>query len=370
MIALLPYLADSIASPAFVSTALTTAGWYVDFIGHVYWKGAPASKTISSAGGKISLRFGAVTFANGGTNLRIGIQDVSALLGPPGRGDGNHDVSADLVGGTDTITANAARQTAMETGSKSIAHGQLIAIRSELTTVAGGDSVAVSYYDTNITPNYPFVTVNSSSLTSPGAIPIALLEADDGTIGWLIGTRLIDSITTRTFDSGTAGADEYSSILQSPDQWKIAGICFHGRFAVPDGECKAIIYSSPLGTPVVEKEVTIDTNKVSTNAANGRVDVLFPSLYTMPANTKIALALMPLDVSGDAVVMEFGLGSAINGRKVPFEHDGFNFQWSKGTRLDGTGAFTEDGDSIMMIGPILAGIAQPPSTVTLIQVVD
>lgn len=370
-IPLAPYIIDSITTPAFLNNALTTAGWYIDFIGHVYWKGVPGSaKTISSAGGKISLRFGAVTFANPSTTLRIGIQDVSTLLGPPARGDGNHDVFADLVGGTDTISANQGRSIPMETGSKSIGHGQLIAIRADLTSVAGGDSIEVSSYDTSLAKSYPGVIYNAATLTTQGSVPIALLEADDGTIGWLLGTRFIDSITSRTFDSGTAGADEYTSIWQAPEQWKIAGICFHGRFNVAGGLAKVIIYSTPLGTPVVEKEFTVDTNQVSTNVSSGVAEIPFSSLYTMPANTKIALALTPQDTNGDIIAIELGLGSTINGRKTPFEGGEFGFQFSKGTRIDGSGAFTEDADSIMMIGPILAGIAQPAAATTIINVME
>ncbi len=94
------------------------AGESQAFIGKVFLEAGTGSKTISSAGGKIRWRSGTVTFANAGTNFRIGIQDVAST----GLEDGTFDVYADLVGGTDTITGSADQLTAMETGTKTISH--------------------------------------------------------------------------------------------------------------------------------------------------------------------------------------------------------------------------------------------------------
>lgn len=356
-----------------VDLVLDAVGEYVDFIGQVYWDGAPGSaKTISNTAGKISLRFGAVTFSNPSTNIRIGIQDLDTTTSAPGRGDGIYDVQSDLVGGTDTITANTGRQTAVETGTKNITHGQLIAIRVEMTARGGTDSVAVSAYDTNAGQSYPAVTFNSGSPTTSGTLPIALLESDDGTIGWIQGTRFIDNITLRTFDSGTAGADEYASLFQSPYQWHVIGICFRGRFAVASGIATAILYSDPLGSPVAERQRAIDTDQVGGNssASNALQEIFFTTSYVLTPNTKIALALQPQSTTGDVAVYELGLGTTINGRSTPFGGGEFDFQWSKGTRLDGSGAFTESTNDIMLIGPILAGITQPAAATTIINVME
>src|SRR5687768_973556 len=97
-------------------------------VGHVYWEGRAASKTISSSGGAIMFRAGAVTFANGSTTLDVGIQDVDSANGPVVRGDGTFDVKKTHQGGTDTINATAFNTISMATGSKTITHGDLVAV--------------------------------------------------------------------------------------------------------------------------------------------------------------------------------------------------------------------------------------------------
>lgn len=347
-------LLDS-AAPAIFSLTIDAVGEYVDFWGHVYWDGAPTSKVLSSAGGAIVLRFhSSNTFANASTNLRIGIQDVNATTGTPARGDGTYDVQADLVGGTDTITNSVLRSTAMESGTKTISHGQLIAIRIEMTARGGVDSVQVSHSGpNNIAYSYPGITHNTASPAAAFNTPIVQLVADDGTAGWLVGATLMETATNRVFDSATATADEYASIIQFPIELSICGLCFMGQWTTAGGLCKAILYSDPLGTPVAEREVTIDTDQKH-EAQSRIVRVLFASAYTVPANTKIALSLQPQDASGDVSTYEIALGSAITGRMK--QHQPLGGTWSKGTRLDATGALTEDADAIMLIGALVDGI--------------
>ena len=66
-------------------TAIPSAAMTIDaaveavhYTGQVFLEAGSGSKTISSAGGKIHWRTsGTVTFANAGTTIRIGLQDVS-----------------------------------------------------------------------------------------------------------------------------------------------------------------------------------------------------------------------------------------------------------------------------------------------------
>lgn len=352
------YPIESFPSATFASASalIDAAGETCDIYGFVHWDGEPASaKTVSSAGGKITIRFAAVTFADAGTTLRIGIQDVDPAAGPPARGDGTHDVSADLVGGTDTITANAPRETAMETGSKSIAHGDLICIRAELISRVSPDSLQVNNL-TNVFQGQPYgVTLNST--TDASAMPTALITADDGTVGWIDGGVFYDSITQRNFDSTTATADEYASIITFPIGMDVAGYWFHGRMFTADGLVKCILYTDPLGTPVIATSVTIDTNRLTTNSFGGLNRAMFPAAVNIPANTKFAVSVQPQDAIGDCLVSELLLGSTITGRTLPFRTLGGT--WSKGTRLDATGALTEDVNSIMMIGPVINAIDIP-----------
>src|SRR3990172_6421351 len=131
------------------SGTLDAAGEKIVFIGRMYLEGGPGSKTISSAGGKIDWRTSAVTWATPGSALRVGIADVDLTKGPPGRDDGTFDVRKDLVQGTDSLASNTWVSTAMDTGTKTIAHGDLVAIVFELTATLGVDSVQVAKTNNN-----------------------------------------------------------------------------------------------------------------------------------------------------------------------------------------------------------------------------
>src|SRR4030095_12915179 len=108
---LYPFVTDSSGTSAKASgsgTAMNAATAKTAMIGRVYISGRPGSaKTIIAAvGGSISFRTGTVTFANAGTTIDLGIQDVDTANGPTARPDGSFDVSRTLTGGTDTISSN------------------------------------------------------------------------------------------------------------------------------------------------------------------------------------------------------------------------------------------------------------------------
>src|SRR5512146_744096 len=116
------------------TSALNAAGYKTAFIGNVYISGRPVgAKTISAAGGgSISFTPGTNTFADAGTNLRVGIQDADTSNSPVVP-DGTHDVYADLVPGSVTLTGGTWYEADMSSGTKSITHGQEIAIVFEMT---------------------------------------------------------------------------------------------------------------------------------------------------------------------------------------------------------------------------------------------
>ena len=72
------------------------------------------------------------TFANGSTDLRVGVQDVAS-----GAPDGTYDVYATYTGGTDTITNSALHRKAMTSGTKTIANGAIVAIGHTMVTRGG-----------------------------------------------------------------------------------------------------------------------------------------------------------------------------------------------------------------------------------------
>lgn len=342
------------AIAAGAATTIDATNEYIDYIGQVWWEDQPAAaKTVSSAGGAIVARYSGVTFANAGTTMRVGIQDVDLTLGPPARGDGTFDVSADLVGGTDTITATL--ETPMETGTKSIAHGALVAIRFLLVSRAGADTISLVPIGCNntINPNIPHVTQNTGTPTFvQSQLPNVLLKADDGTYGWLVGAGWGESVVESTFDSAS-NPDEYGSLVNFPEEKIIWGVGWVGRIIGDGGSYKAILYTDPLGSPSAAREVTIDTDAHSGFGGRAEILNLFSSSIKIAAGTDIFVALQPQDANGDVAVQEIVLGSNAGAGK-PWRCEGG--VWRKGTRLNASGAVSETTTSRMLVGPVIGGV--------------
>ena len=124
------------------------------------------SKTISSAGGgSIVWRTGAVTFANASTTFRVGLQDLSTSSAPA-QGDGTFDVQAAFTGGGGGVTASSVQTSVMTTGTKTLSHGDKIAISFSMAARGGTDSVVVSINDSGMySNNAPFLTRSDKAAT-------------------------------------------------------------------------------------------------------------------------------------------------------------------------------------------------------------
>ena len=282
------------------SDTLNAANETFAFIGQVLLENPlGGSKTISAAGGgSIVWTAGAVTFANGATTFDIGIQDVSTTtsIAQP---DGTFDVKARFTGGGGGVTANAVNTSVMTTGTKTIAHGDLVAITLAMTTRGGSDSIAVTlnnmtnYWGDSLRPG----VVNNTSGTwarHTTALPNAYILFDDGTIGWLAGTSFTKTAPTLvSYNSGTATADEYGNLLKYPVTFNALGISLTGYAASSSADFELLLYSTPLGTPAVERTITVDATQLT--AVNGRLRglFLFSTPFLLKANTEYAITLRP-----------------------------------------------------------------------------
>lgn len=334
----------SLFNPAsFTSNTLDAAGESVTFIGRLFLEGGTGSKVISAAGGGlIYWRSMAVTFANAGTTLRIGIQDVGAT----GLEDGIFDVYADLVGGTDTIAANTFFATVMEVSSKTLNHGDVYAISFETISRGGTDSIAIGS-STLTGPGlainqFPYKTVDTGA--GPGrtnlAVNGATLQFDDGTLGWfepfyLPITTL--SATSVTYGSGSS-PDEYANIFKVPYKCSVRAACFFlGNIASTD-TFELVIYSDPLGTPTpIGSPITVNPNLVgSTTSVIAPLWVSFPS-QDIDADTYYGFAIRPT-TAGTISIGHFDLGSGNQKFKRPTE---FGSDIIFAGRTNQTGAFVE-----------------------------
>jgi hypothetical protein len=311
---------------------LAAAGNEVFVIGRILLSSGPGtSKLISSAGGKIFLRIGsAVTWANAGTTLRCGIQDLDAA----GLNDLTFDVYDELVPGTDTVTASTIQTITMSTGSKTIADGDQVAIGVRMTTRAGADSVTIA----GITGGWaaeiavsPYGSFGGATIASN--VPQATVMFDDGTLGTIRWLDLTSAGVANVAAFGSASTpDEYAATFQVPYKCAIDGAAFfHGSLARTD-DFELILYSDPLGTPVAISTATGDATFSA--SSSGWYWLYFGSHLTLEPDTTYGLAIRA--TTANTFTLNYGLTvDAALKALSPFA----SLKWC--SRTDQTGAFAE-----------------------------
>lgn len=321
------------------SGTVNAAGESVSVIFKIHIDGLATNKVLSAAGGgKIHWIPGSNTFADAGTNLRIGLQDVGAT----GLEDGTFDVYADLVGGTDTLTNGTPKTTVMETGTKTVNHDDLLALSFEFTTRAGSDTL--SFVVSNSTHNFPYRTEDTGAgPTKPdAACPLFTIEFDDGTLGWAFPLYLYTTAGVTYASNSTP--DEYALVFKMPVS------CTMSRVQVAVGNIgsvdafEVVIYSDPLGTPSADQTVTIDPNMVGSPFSTSMYSVNITP-YSLIKDTYYAIAVRPTTTNSIILArLNFGSGNS-NLRGVTM----LGTNWSSGSRTNQSGAFTEDTEKIPQI---------------------
>lgn len=253
------------------------------------------SHTIDTTGSSsIGWRTQSVTFANAGTTAVVGLADVDATAGPPARAVNStdvitFDVSRSMTGGGGGVTSNQWQEHVPTAGTKTVAHGDFIAMAIQLTARAGADSIAVTTETTAVTQHRPQVTsFLGGSYAATTTVPNMIITFSDGALGYFHATETYTSINTRTWNSGDA-IKEYGQLFALPFPVSIYGLYGH---LDADANCDMVLYSDPLGTPVAERTVSIDLNTVaSTNAR--RLALLFPTPYSATAGQEIGAVFKP-----------------------------------------------------------------------------
>ena len=298
------------------------------------------SKTISAAGGgKIVWMTGAVTFSSGSTTFVVGIQDVSTASSP-GQGDGVNDVSVSYTGGGGGITANAVQQSVMASGSKTIAHGDMVALVFAMTARGATDSVIVQHAPsgTEVNPNIlggSVIENTGGSYANTSAYPMAYIVFDDGSVGYMYGFAMQKAVTTVTINSGTATADEYGNLLYLPFSFYAIGIEAMVSLAGNSSDCELLVYSDPLGTPAVQRTLTVDATQASATAAVRFLGLPFATPLLVKPYTPIAVTCRPTTVNNLSIYAWDG-----DGVKSDRIHPPNNYAYAV-RRLDNAGAFSD-----------------------------
>lgn len=322
-------------------------------VGKVHFPNKETSKTISSSGGKIHFRTGfAVTWGTSGSTLRVGMQDVATASGPPARGDGTYDVYDDLVQGTDSISVNTWTTATMSTGTKTISHGDLIAIAIEMTVRNGSDSITISGLNQNniLSSFFPLWTTYLGGAYSVAVTePIALIETDDGTFGVLAGS-MIASATGGLSYSSSSSPDEQGLLLTPPGPCTVDGVwvMLSGNNSAA-ADFTVHLYADPLGTITEVASVAVLGEQISSSTSQGFMFFPFTSNVTLTANTTY-WASIEATGTGNVTLAYFDLANAAHRAVLP---GGTNMRL--GARKD-TGSITETTTRIPIMGVRLSGL--------------
>lgn len=353
-------LVQAAFQPNPIDTVIDAAGEEVICLGHVWLEGRTGSKTLSAAGGgSIWWMPGAptITFANAGTTMRVGVQDVDLTAGPPGRGDGTDDVYADLVGGTDTITALTFRQTTMTTGTKAISHGQFVALSLRLTARGGTDLVrvravnAVGATVTTINPLLPCVNSNLGGYAHVNAVPLVVFQFDDATLGYFYGSFVTSTgalVTATAYNTGST-PDERGNIFRLPGPTKVDGLWAFLRFSGAIVDAELCLYSDPLGTPSLIEAVSLDGNTVATAATRALIAPL-TAVASLSENTDYGVTIRPT-TANDISAISHDVAAVGHWSAHAMGSD-----CNQITRSDNTGAFTETTTTRVLCGVCMSGM--------------
>lgn len=322
---------------------LGAANDIVSIVGRIMLEGGTAggSKTLSAVGGgQLFFRPTSSAFANAGTNLRVGLQDVNAA----GNQDGTYDTYADLIGGTDVLPSSASiYSTPMESGSKTVSHGDYLAVCFEFTSRGGSDQVTIQ-------------GLSSSSQATPDQIPYAIRNTlrdrvvpyvcivfDDGTVGWF-SANMYGIISTTNFNSTSTGADEIGTLFKLPFSCKVQQVYLSMSATNVTADFDIILYADPLGTPTVIESVNFPAVNVYNLATRG-LYAQFSSLVDLDQNVNYGLTLRPNNNQNVGIEVVSFTGFPVLKHQTMLGVD-----WSYISRLNGAGAFTVDASKIAHIG--------------------
>jgi hypothetical protein len=286
-----PYLGNN------TGTLQNASGESYGVIGHVRIAGNATSKVISAAGsGKILWQTAAVTFATAGSAYRVGIQDANTSTGVE---DGTFDVFKEYVQGTDTITANAYNVATMSSGTKTISDGDLIVIVAEFTTRNGADAINSNGVGPGVTQSalfggFPYGTSDAGALARLTSSYLhALIQFDDGTVGWILGTMPISKAATSVAVNTGTTPDEYCASFTPSYKVEIDGLGSLLSGIAGTDSFETILYSDPLGTPSVVNTVTPDPDVVAQVAGNLGVHLFHEPPTSLTAGSTYCVAIRP-----------------------------------------------------------------------------
>lgn len=311
-------------------------------IGFLHIEGRATGKVLSAAGGgSISFYPGSVTWAAVGpaTTLEVGIQDVSTAA-YPSQPDGTFDVVGLLTSGVDTLTSSTWKTVAMTTGTKTMSHGDKIAIVADMTARNGADSVR--WKSNTSTRGFPCGNSYLAGAWGTGSqsfVPLAYITFDDGTLGTIFGEMAptFALYSSEAFQDST-NPDERGIIFQVPWDVKTDAVRVPVNITAATQDFTIKLYSDPLGTPTLLDSSVVPAEIYGANRTS--ITALFAAPISLTKNTDYCLTVLATGTGN--VTLDTWVLPTTNLRR--FFSNGPNIR--KATRNNSAGVFTEESPAV------------------------
>lgn len=342
------------------SSTIDAANETIAAIGRIHWADGGSHTLDTSGASKIYLHTGATAVFDDATSVMdIGIQDVDVATGVPARPDGTFDVKAVVTTAADTspalTTTNSLVGVVPTTGTKTMAHGDLIAITAKLVTVGTTPAASVAF-SRSTTGDFmgaaagTNVGVSNASGSFASADPpfIALIVASDGTYGALFGAGVFGQSTGAAF-SDSSNPDEYGNIFQVPFNCRALGLKFCGGLAGATSDFQYDLYSTPLGTPasMLGGAVSVAAEAHATGTTNTGYMYPFAPPVSLLKDTDYCAAVK---AAGAGNVTIYGMTLPAAGARVLLP-GGTTTRGA--TRNNGSGAFSESTTIIRAVSVVI-----------------
>ena len=196
---------------------------------------------------------------------------------------------------------------------------------------------------TQLAAHFPQVVAVTAgpTYTSQALAPVALIEFDDGTYGFIDGALVLEPVlstnffSTASIDTGT-NPDEYALIFELPVPVTVDALMGVINPEATTSDFELILYSDPEGTPAAIETIAIDANQVAGAGIARRMVVPLTTPRALSANTKYAVAVRPT-TTNNITVLTYGVNDAAHWAAHSLGTNGY-----AGTRIDQTGAFSPD----------------------------
>ena len=277
--------------------ALNAANLSLTMFGNV-WTEDGGTHTIDTTGSSsIGWLASTVLFANAGTTVKVGICNMDAANGNPIRpanasGVITFDVSRSIVGGSGGITTGSWHEHAPNSGSKTIAHGDLVGVAIQVTARAGADSIGVAGVQpiSGAIARPGCTTYNGTTFASVNIVPACAITFNDGVKGNFVGGAPYSVTRTALSFNNSSSPNEVGMHFKFPFPVVLSGVTAICGFA---DNADIVAYLDPFGTPSAQRTISVTPGQIGNLTQVATSVFLFSPPLIIPANTSVVIAIKP-----------------------------------------------------------------------------